>query len=99
MARSPKDKSPEEILYLLSVQGRTCADVDRAFGLQVGTASKTLGYPHARAEQAIASVLHLPAAEIWPSRYDTSGRRLKPQPAENYKPRRRKRHCQKRRAA
>lgn len=99
MARKPKDKSPEEILYLLTVAGRTCTDVDRAFGLQVGTVSKTLGYPHSQAEQAIASVLQLPAAEIWPSRYDASGKRLKPQPAENYKPRRRIRHCQKRKAA
>jgi len=99
MARKPRDKTPEEILYLLSLKGRTCADVDRAHDLQVGTASKTLGYPHSSAEQAIASVLDLPAAEIWPSRYDAFGKRLKPQPAENYRSRRRLRHCQKRRAA
>lgn len=101
MARKPKpeDKSPEEILYLLSVRGHTCADVDRAFGLQVGTASKTLGYPHGRAEQAIAKMLQLAAHKIWPSRYDALGKRLKPQPAENYKSRRRVRHCQKRIAA
>lgn len=99
MARKPKDKTPEEILYLLSVKGHTCADVDRTFGLKVGMVSKTLGYPYEKGERAVASVLDHEASEIWPSRYDASGKRLKPQPTENYKPRRRIRHCQKRRAA
>lgn len=99
MELKPEDKSPEEILYLLSVRGRTCADVDRSSGFQVGTTSKTLGYPHMRAERVIAAVLQLAAHKIWPSRYDLKGKRLKPQPAENYKSIRRVRHCQKRIAA
>jgi Ner family transcriptional regulator len=99
MARKPKDKSPEEILYLLSVEGRTCADVDRTFKLPTGTASKTLGYPYEKGERAIAFVLGLKAHAIWPSRYTEKGQRLKPQPSKNYKPRRRIRHCQKRKSA
>ena len=94
-----RDKSPEEILYLLNAKGYGCADVDREFDLKIGTTSKTLGYPHIQAEQAIATVLQLSASEIWPTRFDQSDKRLKPQPSDHYKPTRRKRHCQKRKVA
>ncbi len=99
MARTPKDKTPEEILYLLNRAGWTFAAVDRTFGLSVGTASKASGYPHLHGELAIAKALGLSPRQIWPNRYDPFGSRLKPQPAENYKPHRRVRHCQKRKAA
>jgi len=99
MARSPVDKSPEEILYLLNLKGWTFAQVDRAFGLKSGTASKAAGYPHFHGELAIAEALGVSPRQLWPSRFEVSGGRLKPQPSKNYKPRRRIRHCQKRRAA
>ena len=91
-----RDKSPEEILYLLNAKGYGCVDVDREFSLKIGTTSKTLGYPHIQAEQAIATVLQLSASEIWPTRFDQSGKRLKPQPIGHYRSVLRRRHCQKR---
>ena len=94
-----QDKSPEEIVYLLSTKGYRCTDVDRKFDLSIKATSKALGYPHLQAERAISTVLQLPAYEIWPSRFDATGKRLKPQPKENYKSQRRFRHCQKRQAA
>ena len=94
-----RNKSPEEIFYLLNAKGYGCVDVDREFGLKIGTTSKTLGYPHIQAEQAIATVLQLSASEIWPTRFDATGKRLKPQPSGHYKSTRRIRHCQKRKAA
>lgn len=71
MTRKPQDKHPEELLYLLSICGYSCADVDRRFGFQIGTTSKALGYPHGRAERAIATVLQQKPHLIWPSRYAT----------------------------
>ncbi|MBF0247002.1 MAG: helix-turn-helix domain-containing protein [Alphaproteobacteria bacterium] len=86
-------------MFLLNRAGWTFMEVDRAFELAPSTASKAAGYPHLNGELAIAKALKTSPSQIWPSRFDASGKRLKPQPSQNYKPRRRIRHCQKRRAA
>ena len=99
MTRTPNDKSPEEIQYLLNRAGWTFRAVDRHFGLTLGTASKSAGYPHLHGELAIAEALGLSPRQIWPSRYNPFGVRHEPQPTVNYKAVRRVRHCQKRRAA
>ena len=84
MAPSIDDTAPEEIRYLLARAGFTFADVDRMHGLHPGTARNSARKPYANGEQAIARTLGIPARLLWPSRYETSGKRLKPQPRQNY---------------
>ncbi|MBO6808423.1 helix-turn-helix domain-containing protein [Thalassospira sp.] len=93
------DKSPQEIRFELNQKGLTFADVDRASGFRVGTTRDATRHPHAEGEQAIAEALGLRAKDIWPSRYDAKGKRLKPQPSQNYTDRPRLRHCLKEEAA
>lgn len=94
-----RDKSPQEIRFNLNRKGLTFADVDRAAGLRVGTTRDAIRHPHAEGEQAIAQALGTQAKDIWPSRYDAEGKRLKPQPSQNYTDRPRLRHCLKGEAA
>jgi lambda repressor-like predicted transcriptional regulator len=84
MARA-SDKRPEEIRYLLNCEGLTFADVARECGLPESTVRTATRKPSIEGEWAIAYFLGLPASKIWPSRYDSNGERLKPQPAVNYK--------------
>lgn len=98
MARK-RDKRPEEIRYLLNLKGKTFADVDRSAALRDGTSRDTTRHPHEEGEKAIAEALACEAKDLWPSRYDANGERLKPQPSENYTQRPRLRHCQKEVAA
>ena len=83
MARK-RDKRPEDIRYLLNGKGLTFADVDRLFDLRDGTSRDTARHPHADGEKAIAKALCCDAKDLWPSRYDDDGKRLKPQPVQNY---------------
>lgn len=52
--------------------------------------------PHKGAEAVIAKALGVPAHHIWPTRYDSAGRRLSPQPSRNYKTNGGRMHRQKR---
>ena len=85
MAPTIEDTPPEEIRYLLAREGFTFADVDRMHGLHPGTARNSARKPYANGEKAISQTLGLPARLIWPSRYEADGKRLKPQPRQNYK--------------
>jgi len=73
--------------------------LDRANKLPLSTCSNAASVPNTRGECAIAKALGRPPHQIWPSRYDPTGRRLRPQPAKNYKQRSTRRHCQKGEAA
>lgn len=59
--------------------------VDKAFGLSLGTVSNTIRHPYEVGEYAIAKALGLHPSTIWPSRYDTAGQRHSPQPMSAYK--------------
>ena len=85
MARRSRNMSPSRIKYMLSIKGWPYADIDREYNLPEKVASIAARYPHAKAERAIAKVLGKRPDQIWPGRYDESGKRLKPQPSRNYR--------------
>lgn len=75
-----QDMSLADIKYRVEQLGLSYPDIDRMYGLVVGTCNKAARYPHASGEVAIASVIGFHPADIWPSRYDAKGKRLNPQP-------------------
>ena len=95
-----KDWSRGRFHFELEKAGVTSLyDVDRAHSLPLGTISKAIRVPHRVGETILARILKVQPEEIWPSRYDSAGRRLRPQPMTNYRREREAGHCQKRRAA
>jgi Ner family transcriptional regulator len=74
-----------DIKAALEKRGLTLSALDLEHGLPDGTCSAALRKPHARGELIIAEALSLSPRQIWPNRYRDDGR-LRPQPAENYKP-------------
>lgn len=74
-------------------------DVEEKFGLRSGTISDAIARPNTAGEEALASLLGVRPADIWPSRYDAAGERLRPQPPMNYIRRALERHRQNGRAA
>jgi len=89
-----------KIKYELSLKGWPfMSDIDRRFGLPIGTSNNATLRPEPRGERLIADLLQVPAHVIWPSRYDAVGNRLKPQPAASYTPAPVRRQCQKSKAA
>ncbi|MEZ5792508.1 MAG: helix-turn-helix domain-containing protein [Nitratireductor sp.] len=74
-----------QIKARLAEKGFNLSDVDRKSGLTRCTAINTLRNPHAKGEAAIAKVLGVEPASLWPERYDgVTGERLSPQPRVNY---------------
>jgi Ner family transcriptional regulator len=73
--------------------------LDRSNNLPLGTCSNTIAEPHRRAEEIIAAAVKRKSRDIWPSRFDAHGNRLRPQPPENYRRARPAGHRQKERAA
>lgn len=89
-----------KIRYELSLKGWPfMRGIDRRFGLPVGTTYNATIRSDARGERVISDLLQVPAHVIWPSRYDTVGNRLQPQPAASYTPAPVRRQCQKSKAA
>jgi Ner family transcriptional regulator len=78
------DWHPETIKAEVRKRGLTLRQLDKQYRLPVNTCAKSLYQPGPRGEKAISRILDLPAATLWPSRYDAKGRRLKPQPLCNY---------------
>lgn len=74
-------------------------DVDRQHGMPLGTISQAIRVPHRIGEKILSDLLKVTPQEIWPSRYATNGRRLRPQPRSNYRQGSTPGHCQKREAA
>jgi len=83
--RRTRNMSPSRIKYMLAIRQSSYAQIDREHGFPEKTCAKASRYPHASAEQAIASVLGKRPEQIWPARYDKGGVRLKPQPSRNYR--------------
>lgn len=83
------DWHPEDIKTAIRKQGVTLADVARGAGLPGNALRLALTLPRAEAEKAIADFLNMHPSVIWPSRYDSAGERLRPQPVDNYRPTRR----------
>ena len=83
------DWHPEEIKAAVRVRGRTLADLARNAGLADSSTRLALTLPRADAEKAISDFLSVHPMVIWPSRYSLAGERLRPQPVDNYRPRRR----------
>lgn len=84
-----QDWHPEDIKTAVRKRGRTLADVARDAGLAGSALRLALTLPRTEAEAAIAAFLNVHPMVIWPSRYDSAGERLRPQPVDNYRPRRR----------
>lgn len=63
----------------------TLAEIDKKYSLPSGTAGNAVHEPHAAGERAIAAALKTRPHLLWFSRYHSDGRRLTPQPSENYR--------------
>ncbi|NRF09341.1 helix-turn-helix domain-containing protein [Rhizobium pusense] len=63
----------------------TLAEIDKKYCLPTGTAGNAVHEPHAAGERAIAAALNTRPHLLWFSRYMPDGRRLSPQPSENYR--------------
>ena len=73
-----------EIKYRLELLGYNFVELDRKYNLSRGTCRLAVSSPSSKGEKAIAETLGLHPKEIWPTRYDGKGRRLKPQPKNEY---------------
>ena len=73
-----------DIKYKMMKLGITFADLDRKYNFPRSTCRMAINVPHSKAEQVIADTLGLEPKEIWPSRYNSKGIRLQPQPTYVY---------------
>ncbi|MBB4955595.1 Ner family transcriptional regulator [Agrobacterium vitis] len=81
-------KRLEEVARIKSkliVKQLTLAKIDGDYNLPTGTAGNAVHEPHLAGERAIAAALKTRPHLLWPSRYFADGRRLSPQPSENYR--------------
>lgn len=72
------------IKTLLENAGLTLTGIDTAYGLKTGTCGNTLQQANLAGERAIAAALRLRPEHLWRTRYHSDGRRMSPQPQENY---------------
>jgi Ner family transcriptional regulator len=79
------DMDPEDIKHEIRKRGRTMSGIAARLGISRQALRQALTVPSARSEKAIARAIGKSPALIWPSRYESSGRRKKPQPAINYR--------------
>jgi len=88
------DMRREWIKYQLRLQGYTLADLGRELGLSRNAPVLALRVPYPRIERAIADILCLEPAAIWPERYNSQGKSNRPMgrpkksitpPTENHK--------------
>lgn len=70
----------------LAERGYALGTVDQLYRLTGGSARNALRLPHEPGEKAIAKALGTKPHLLWPERYDASGKRLTPQPPQNYVP-------------
>lgn len=68
------DWHPADVLAALKKRGLTLAGVSAANGYHPTAAGKALKRPWPALEKIIAEALNRTPDEIWPSRYDHSGR-------------------------
>ncbi|MFD1330219.1 helix-turn-helix domain-containing protein [Mycoplana ramosa] len=77
----------------LTLAKLTLREIDKAYNLPAGTAGNAVHEPHLAGERAIAAALKTRPEYLWRTRYHSDGRRITPQPAENYRHARRQ-HAQ-----
>jgi len=58
----------------LGLRGFTIRSFARQHGVRSGTVGKVFTVPYPRMERLIAGTLNIPPEDIWPSRYDSTGR-------------------------
>lgn len=78
------DWHPEDIKAAVRKRGLTIAAIARRAGMTRQALAMALIRPGQQGEEAISLVLGVHPSTIWPSRYEPSGRRKRPQPAANY---------------
>lgn len=81
-----KDRDPEVIKSMIRRKGRTLAGLAGAKNVSRHRLCRAMTRPDEVGEHIIATALGENPRFIWPSRYNDSGRRYKPQPSENYRP-------------
>lgn len=69
----------------LIVAKLTLALIDEDYKLPRGTAGNAVHEPHVAGERAIAAALKTRPHLLWRTRYHADGKRLIPQPVENYR--------------
>lgn len=74
-----------KIKGLLIIARLTLAEIDKSYGLPAGTAGNAVHEPHVAGERAIAAALKTRPHLLWRTRYFSDGRRMTPQPTENYR--------------
>ncbi|NRA88022.1 MAG: helix-turn-helix domain-containing protein [Rhizobiales bacterium] len=79
-----QDLSIAKIRYLLSETGYSFTALDRKYNLRTQVCRNAAECANIKGEHVIAKTLKLHPKDIWPSRYDARGKRLKPQPYDNY---------------
>ena len=87
ISRSERRRREEvaRIKSKLILAGLTLTQIDKHYGLPVGTAGNTVHEPNVAGERAIAAALGTRPHLLWFSRYYPNGDRKNPQPAENYR--------------
>lgn len=73
---APKDWHPEDIKAAVRKTGISLDALSRASDLPDHSCRRALYEPAMAGEEAIAARLGVPARQIWPSRFDSEGRRL-----------------------
>lgn len=66
------------IKYQLELRGYTLSSLARELGVSRHAPKLALDRPYPRMERAIAERLELDPAQIWPERYDASGKPNRP---------------------
>ena len=82
MVEKKETNTPEEkaafsrswIRLNLGLRGFTIRSFARQHGVRSGTVGKVFTVPYPRMERLIAGTLNIPPEDIWPSRYDSTGR-------------------------
>jgi Ner family transcriptional regulator len=78
--------SANRIIAEVRARGISLRQLSLQSGLKEQTLTATIQKPNARGEAVIAAFLGVPAYELWPDRYASTGHRYSPQPVRNYKP-------------
>jgi Ner family transcriptional regulator len=79
------DWHPEKIKTEILKRGLSLYELENKFQLTRKSVGGCLYQPNPVAEKVIAKFIGVHPRIIWPSRYDTRGKRLQPQPLANYK--------------
>lgn len=85
--RSSKGKKvwhPELIKAAIRMRGKTLSELALENGLDESAVRAALIRSQPRAEKVIAEYLEVPLHELWPSRYDSEGLRIRHVRDENY---------------